>query len=382
MRLPLALATAALLWGCSQATPGTGSSGTASNFGASASGTSGSSGASASGTSGSSGASATGSTGGSGSTGSTGSGSTGSTGGSGSTGGRALGHVFVIVMENHNWAQFDGNTAEAPYINTLIGTAATCAAYHDSGVHPSLPNYLWMEAGSNLGITSDHVPTGTQGSGSSAVPYLQTTTDHLVTHLDGLGVTWRTYMEGMTAGTCPIANAPATHFAARHNPVLYFSDVVGDPAGSDAARCAAHVVPYSQLATDLASGQVAQYTFITPNLCHDMHDACGGDAIAHGDTWLSQAIPAIEASSAFQHDGVIFVTWDESEMVTGSTCNHEGCPIGMIAISPFARAGFVSATAYTHSALLRTVETIFGVRPFTRDAANATDLRELFTRFP
>jgi phosphatidylinositol-3-phosphatase len=298
-------------------------------------------------------------------------------------------------MENHNWAQIKGDTTDAPYINkTLLDGGASCEAYHDSGVHPSLPNYLWIEAGSNLGITSDNVPTATQTSNGEK--YLQSTatqwdanpTNHLVTHLDAVGVTWRTYMEGLNAladggaTTCPISDSSANNFATRHNPVLYFSDVVGNPAGSNSARCLAHVKPYARLAADLNAGTVAQYTFITPNLCDDMHNTCTSNKIAQGDAWLSQNVPTIVNSAVFKRDGVLFITWDESENVSGSSCNTQGCPIGMIVLSPFAKAHYSNSVQYTHSSLLRSIEEIFGVTPFTRDAANATDLSDLFTQFP
>ena len=37
---------------------------------------------------------------------------------------------------------------------------------------------------------------------------------------------------------------------------------------------------------------------------------------------------------------------------------------------------------YTHSSTLRTIEGIFGVMPLLGDAANATDLSDLFASFP
>src|SRR6201993_4619899 len=72
--------------------------------------------------------------------------------------------VFVIVMENHNWTgdapiNIKGNPA-APYINyTLLPMASYANNYNNpSGNHPSLPNYLWIEAGTNFGIHDDGSP--------------------------------------------------------------------------------------------------------------------------------------------------------------------------------------------------------------------------------
>src|SRR6476661_4821447 len=98
--------------------------------------------------------------------------------------------VFVIAMENHNWTQpanqFTGNiqqvyqNSNAPYINSLVdGTSAIsdqvsfATAYHNvlatpSGnnlhIHPSEPNYIWAEAGTNFGVLSDADPFGTGGT--------------------------------------------------------------------------------------------------------------------------------------------------------------------------------------------------------------------------
>jgi len=81
------------------------------------------------------------------------------------------------------------------------------------------------------------------------------------------------------------------------------------------------------------------------------------------------------SSSAWQNGGALFITWDEGEGGDG--------PIGMIVLSPSAKGGGYSNTIrYTHSSTLRTVQEIFGVTPLLGDAANATDLRDLFRAFP
>jgi hypothetical protein len=55
----------------------------------------------------------------------------------------------------------------------------------------------------------------------------------------------------------------------------------------------------------------------------------------------------------------------------------------MIVVSPFAKGnGYSNTIAYDHSSTLRTMQEIFGVRPFLRAAANATDLSDLFQTFP
>src|SRR3569833_4550840 len=57
--------------------------------------------------------------------------------------------VFLIVMENHNWTgaksgNIKGNSA-APYINyTLLPMGSYANKYKNrTGIHHSLPSYLW-----------------------------------------------------------------------------------------------------------------------------------------------------------------------------------------------------------------------------------------------
>ena len=54
----------------------------------------------------------------------------------------------------------------------------------------------------------------------------------------------------------------------------------------------------------------------------------------------------------------------------------------MIVLSPKAKAGYSNSLAYSHSSTLRTMQEIFGVTPLLGDAANATNLSDLFTSFP
>jgi len=166
------------------------------------------------------------------------------------------------------------------------------------------------------------------------------------------------------------------NYAVRHDPFVYFDDVTGnqDPNSSN---CIAHVRPYTELATDLANGTVAQYNFITPNVCDDMHDRCKPlrNSIKQGDTWLSNNVPTILNSAAYQNGGALFITWDEAGTGDG--------PIGMIVLSPLTKGGGNSNTIhYTHGSTLRTFQEIFGVSPFLGDAANETDLSDLFATFP
>jgi phosphatidylinositol-3-phosphatase len=349
-----------------------GSSGNGGSGGTAGSGGSGGSG----GVGGSGGSGGIGGSGGSGGTGGTaGSGGVGGSGGTGGSGGASIHTVFLILMENHNWDEIHPSTS-APYINnTLLPMSSYTSNYkgpQSGGLHPSEPNYIWLEAGDNLGITTDDPPAMNS----------KATTDHLVTKLNAAGISWKSYQEDITGTECPLTNH--LQYAPKHDPMVFFQDQTDNNSASS-ATCIAHNRPLTELQTDLANNTVARYNFITPNLCNDMHGAtgCPSDTIQAGDTWLALWIPRILASQAYANNGAIFITWDEAEFEANATCFLANCPIGMIVLSPLAKGGgYTSSVALDHSSTLRSVQEIFGITPFLGAAASATDLSDLFTTFP
>ena len=263
--------------------------------------------------------------------------------------------VFMIVLENHDWSSIRGNSA-APYINNeLLPRAAHAEAYYNPpGIHPSLPNYLWLEAGTNFGISDDGAPSAHHWA-----------SDHFAAQLAQAGISWKAYMEDIPGTSCPLTDQ--AQYTTQHNPFVYFDDVT-DGNNSASAFCVAHVRPYSEFAADLQNNAVAGYNFIAPNLCHDMHNC----DVSAGDAWLSTEVPRIVNSQPFQDGGVLFITWDEG-------AGNDG-PIGMIVLSPYAKwDGYASSIYFTHASTLRTLQEIFGLQTFLGGAASANDLSDLFS---
>ena len=272
--------------------------------------------------------------------------------------GHWTGTVFTIVMENHDRTEILGNR-DAPYINQLATDHTVAAGYHDSYVHPSEPNYIWMVAGENFGILNDSDPGPSNTIAS---------TSHLADQIERAGLTWKTYQESMGA---PCGLQSHGLYAVKHNPFAYFSDINGWDGAKfqPPARCAEHIVDYSQLDADLASGMVPDYAFITPNMINDMHDG----SVADGDAWLAREVPKILASDAYLAGGVLFLLWDEG---SGQSDDPP-----FIVVSPYARPGFVSHVEYDTSAFLKTTQAILGVEALpcspTPDAVPVMD--DLFT---
>lgn len=297
--------------------------------------------------------------------------------------------VWIILMENHNWTGNNSGAAFgdpdlkgnplAPYANgLLLKTSAHAEQYYNPpGNHPSQPNYLWLEAGTNFGILADTQP---------GQPQL-TTHDHLVKLLEEAGISWNAYAEpdfgSPVFDTCPL---DFTYLDVEHLAFVYFDDV-NHNLNSKSAECIKHVRPYYQLATDLANGTAAQYNFITPNLCHDGHEGispCDAQESRNNtlraDTWLSQNVPMILESQQYKLGGALFIIWDEAE----DSGQFSDGPIGMFLLSPFAKGGgkrgYSNSIPYDHSSTLKTIQEIFHVTPLLGAAAypETIDLSDLF----
>ena len=237
-------------------------------------------------------------------------------------------HVFVIVMENRSFDQ----AIAGGYTAQLAAQFAAATDYHGVS-HPSLPNYLALTSGSTWGITDDGyhpIPAGGIG-----------------TQLDAAGIPWRAYMEGMGASCMTDGNG----YALKHNPFPYYGNA-----------CPPQVVPFTQFDGDMA-GSVPRFVWITPDLCHDGHDC----STAIADQWLSQTVPKILATSAWQQNGLLLITWDEGE----DSANH----VLTLVIRPNPLV-HTSSNPYDHYSLLATIEDRLGV-PRLGMAANANAMTDL-----
>ena len=130
-------------------------------------------------------------------------------------------HVVVVLMENTRYSSIIGNTAQAPYINSLARRGAYSSNYFATD-HPSLPNYLELTSGTNAGITNDCTPPGT---GCTA------NVSNIVDRIEAGGRTWKGYMEGAPT-SCPTTDTGL--YFNKHNPFVYYND--SEPTASAVAR--------------------------------------------------------------------------------------------------------------------------------------------------
>jgi hypothetical protein len=183
-----------------------------------------------------------------------------------------FGTVFMILLENTDWSLLSSSNSPFVYNHLLANFSYALNYKNPPALHPSEPNYIWLEAGSNLGLTTDN-----DASASNSV----NTSDHLVSYLTRNGLTWKAYQENIPGNKCPLASAYP--YAAKHNPFIFFQDVTNNN-NPNSATCIAHIRPFTEFFPDLLSSSsagMAAYNFITPNLCNDGHDCSIDLEITH-----------------------------------------------------------------------------------------------------
>jgi phospholipase C len=330
-------------------------------------------------------------------------------------------HVFVIMLENESYESTFGEPAADPYLaQTLPSQGALLENYYATG-HESNDNYISLVSGqppnvenqADCQVFSDFagavmLPDGVEtGSGCVYPAEVQ----NIGTQLTAAGKSWKAYEEDMgndpnrEAAACghPALNSvdetqkaeAGDGYATRHDPFVYFHSVIDDQSYCDdhvvALGSTAGTMPAAALhgerglATDLQSaGRTPRFSFITPNLCDDGHDypcvnqPSGASALADTDSFLEAWVPKITSSLAFQHNGLLEITFDESDgpESDSSSCCEElpgpGSPlpgisgpgggrIGALLISPFIKPGTVVTTPYNHYSSLASWESLLGL---------------------
>ena len=221
--------------------------------------------------------------------------------------GSSLRHVFVIMMENTQYkALLSPSNPNTRFIQQLAADNGLATRYF--GVtHVSLPNYIAATSGSNWGSNSDD---------TAQAPLFNH--ENLVDQFEAAHVSWKAYMENLPFAGDLVDQTPDGLYVRKHDPFLMYPDVYTNPAR------AGNVVPLKQLGADLASGQVPQFAWITPNICNDMHggatacpypssptDPNQAKLFRDGNAFLQKWVGLITHSKAWTDHSAIFITWDE-----------------------------------------------------------------------
>jgi hypothetical protein len=323
-------------------------------------------------------------------------------------------HIFYVMMENHSTDEIVGNVADAPFINQLASKYGVATNYY--GVtHPSLPNYLAAIAGTTEGIFDDckagadvtcapeeFVPDSGDATATASLTDPETTTAsttahwfdgrNLVDQLEARHLSWKAYMQsipstGSTVEYAPVdvvagVETPRKLYAQKHDPFMYFSDIRNNP------RRMKQIVGFDGFADDLAHDRLANFVWISPDQCRDMHGVSAANAaavgipdcafpdsgldhkvIALGDAFLQDTVGKIMHSRAWRQKSAIVLVWDEDDYAGYAGCcsapvGKDGVVLGganapaIVLTSREARAQQVNV-AFNHYSLLATIEKLW-----------------------
>lgn len=262
----------------------------------------------------------------------------------------AFDHVFFVYFENSNYDQIIGNTAQAPYINQLARQYSLLGRYY-SLHHPSDANYVLQAAGGTYGLHQNDFYSH------------KIAAQHLADLVEAAGGTWKQYMES-AHGACD--QTEHGYYYPDDGPYMYFDDV-----RKNAARCKAHVVPWSNFAKDLASTLTTPtYAWLSPDDCDDM-ESCG---IKAGDDFLKKEImkPLLASPAWNEQQTLLVVAWDEDDF---TPVQH----IPGIFLSPYqVKNGYTSTILYTHYSVLHTIEAALDLPTLTNNDLYATPINDIW----
>ncbi len=315
-----------------------------------------------------------------------------------------LSHVFVIMMENTSYSDLltpsNPNTKFIQHLASAYGLATN----YFGVTHVSMPNYIASTSGSTWGSNSDDV---------AQAPLLNH--QNLVDQFAAAHVSWKAYMQDLPYPGDLVDVSANGLYVRKHDPFLLYPDVYNNRAR------ARNVVPLNQLSSNLATGNVPQFVWITPNVCNDMHggaaqcpypssptDPNQAKLYADGNNFLRTWVNRIMHSSAWNSRSAIFITWDEGSYadtspygpldlrggpdspilpvtpvnpssgsggdLAGGTV-YGGGHVPMIVITPGVQHR-VSTTLADHYSLLRTIEENFGL-PLLGNAGDSVQVHSL-----
>ena len=257
-------------------------------------------------------------------------------------------HVLLVIEENHTYAQV---LAAMPWLVSMGKTFGHTLNYH-ADQPGSLLDYLWLSSGSG------EQTFGCTGNGCTKA----ITDNNIFRELDAAGLSWKIYAQSLpNAGYMGVQSGA---YVKRHNPAPWYSTVIGSATEQK------KMVPFSELATDMANGTLPNYSIIVPDLNNDAHNGSLGQA----DDFLSHQVAPVLNSPPFTKDGLMIITFDECDAAIGA-CNQL---VYTALIGPNVKRGSTSAASYRHENTLRTILDALGLRTFPAASANAKPMADFF----
>jgi hypothetical protein len=241
--------------------------------------------------------------------------------------------VVLVVLEN---AERSTVLADGPYEKYLAAHYGD--ATHDYAVcHPSAPNYLALTSGSTQGRCGND-------------NYTEINARNLGDALRSSGRSWASFEESMPTKCDTTDHFP---YAVRHNPFVFYGDVV-----DNASRCDARDLSFASSPgwdSDVKNGAIPAFSLVVPNLKDDGHDT----NVSYADAWLKGWLTPLVNSTTWSSSTAFFITYDEGKTKKGANGCYGG-NVYLAVVSPYSR-GLSVTTNTSHYGVLTTIEWLLGL---------------------
>jgi phospholipase C len=140
------------------------------------------------------------------------------------------------------------------------------------------------------------------------------------------------------------------------------------------------VSPETQFLSDVANGDLAQVTWITPSKKNSDHAGSGSES---GPQWVASVVNAV-GRSRFWNSTAIFIVWDDwggwYDNVPPQQLDEMGLGfrVPMIVVSPYAKNGYVSHVQHEFGSILKFTEETLGIPSLGQTDQRADDLSDCF----
>jgi len=266
---------------------------------------------------------------------------------------------------------------DLPFYYQLASTFAIADHYHCSLPGPTYPNRMYLLAATSFGETC---PACFPDISGYSYPQNDAT---VLDELSKRHVTWNLYSDGLPGA----AVIYVTSFVARWGRQPLFN--------------------FAQFQKDAAAGNLPQVSFVDPNLSSESQGGAGSDEhppgdIQTGELFVSQVVDAVMKSPQWAHTA-LFITHDENggfydhvppppacapdkmapiltpiDQGTKGGFDMYGIRVLLIAVSPYAKKGYVGHHVYDHTSITRFIEAKFKLPALSARDANAEPPTDLF----
>jgi phospholipase C len=247
-----------------------------------------------------------------------------------------------------------------PFYYQLASTFAISDRYFADVLGPTLPNRLYMYAGTSFGIVGGEIDAGFHRT--------------IFRAMNERGISWKVYQSDV---------------AAAFSTASFVVDSFGKVAGID------------DFAEDAQNGELPEVAFVDPSFLNaraGLTDEGPPADVEVGQAFVFRQVKALMSSRSWA-TSAMFITYDEAgglydHVPPPAACLPGGTPpqqeaelggfdrygfrVPLFVVSPFAKPHYVSHVVHSHSSILRFIEARFGIPALTSRDANSDAMLDMF----